>query len=135
MNPILQLPGRGAVVWGARTLAGDNPDWRYLHLRRTTIMLQQSILHAMSSFVFHPNDADTWTSLRSTTLSFLATIWQQGALVGASPAEAFSVHVGLGETMTQDDVLAGTLRLTVRVALSRPGELVELTFQQEMAAP
>ena len=50
----------------------------------------------------------------------------------AVPDDAFSVHVGLGETMTPEDILEGILRVTVLVAITRPAEFIEITFQQQM---
>ncbi len=40
--------------------------------------------------------------------------------------------VGLGSTMTGDDILNGIMRITVLVAISRPAEFIEITFQQQM---
>jgi len=64
--------------------------------------------------------------------NFLSNLWKQGTLVGAAPAEAFSVEVGLGATMSPNDILDGIMRVTVKVAVSRPAEFVVITFQQEM---
>lgn len=64
--------------------------------------------------------------------NFLAGIWTRGGLAGAAPDEAFAVHVGLGETMTPQDILEGIMRITVMVAVTRPAEFIEITFQQQM---
>jgi hypothetical protein len=71
-------------------------------------------------------------TVKSMISNFLSGIWKRGGLAGASEADAFSVHVGLGETMTPEDILEGILRVTVLVALSRPAEFIEITFQQQM---
>jgi uncharacterized protein len=65
--------------------------------------------------------------------NFLINQWRQGALQGAKPEDAFSVEVGLGTTMTSDDILDGHMRITVLVAIVRPAEFIELTFRQQMA--
>ena len=64
--------------------------------------------------------------------SFLTGLWKQGGLVGPKPADAFSVSVGLGSTMTGEDILMGIMRVAVKVAVSHPAEFIEITFQQEM---
>ena len=132
INAIRTFIGEGTLVWGARTLDGNNLDWRYINVRRTMIMLEESIRLATKAYVFEPNDANTWVTIRSMIRNFLTGIWKRGGLAGAVPADAFSVHVGLGETMTSEDILEGILRVTVLVAVSRPAEFIEITFQQQM---
>ena len=73
-----------------------------------------------------------WVTIKSMHSNFLTGIWKRGGLAGASPAEAFSVNVGLGETMTPQDILEGILRVNILVALVRPAEFIEITFQQQM---
>ncbi|MCG8700595.1 MAG: phage tail sheath subtilisin-like domain-containing protein [Bacteroidales bacterium] len=132
INAIRSFVGEGVLVWGARTLDGNSLDWRYINVRRTMIMLEQSIKFATKAYVFEPNTANTWVTLKSMIRNFLTGIWKQGGLAGAVPEDAFSVHVGLGETMTPDDILEGIMRITVLVAISRPAEFIEITFQQQM---
>ena len=71
-------------------------------------------------------------NMKSMMDSFLRSIWKRGGLAGATPEDAFEVHVGLGDTMTAEDILEGTMRITVLVAVSRPAEFIEITFQQQM---
>ena len=132
INALRTFPGYGTLVWGARTLDGNSQDWRYINVRRTLIMLEQSIKAAMQAYVFEPNVAATWSLVSSTISSFLTNQWKAGALAGASPADAFDVSVGLGSTMTGDDILDGYMRVTIRVAIVRPAEFIVLTFQQKM---
>lgn len=132
INAIRSFIGEGTLVWGARTLDGNSLDWRYINVRRTMIMLEESIRLATKAYVFEPNDANTWVTIKSMIRNFLTGIWKRGGLAGAVPGDAFSVHVGLGETMTSEDILEGILRVTVLVAISRPAEFIEITFQQQM---
>ncbi len=129
---IRSFPGKGVLVWGARTLDGNSNDWRYINVRRTLIYIEQSVKEAASAYVFAPNDASTWVSVKSMISNFLIGLWNQGGLVGPKPAEAFSVTVGLGSTMTGDDILQGRMIVAVKVAVSHPAEFIEITFQQEM---
>ncbi|WP_447985967.1 phage tail sheath family protein [Nitrospira sp. Nam74] len=132
INAIRTFIGEGTLVWGARTLDGNSLDWRYVNVRRTMIMLEESIRLATKAYVFEKNDANTWVTLKSMIRNFLTGIWSRGGLAGASPDDAFSIHVGLGETMTPEDILEGILKVTVLVAISRPAEFIEITFQQQM---
>lgn len=132
INAIRSFIGEGVLVWGARTLDGNSLDWRYVNVRRTMIMLEESCRLAAKALVFEPNVANTWVTIKSMIQNFLTGIWKRGGLAGAVPEDAFSVHVGLGETMTPDDILEGILRVTVLVAMVRPAEFIEITFQQQM---
>lgn len=132
VNAIRTFPGRGVLIWGARTLDGNSQDWRYINVRRTIIMLEQSIKYATLAYVFEANAASTWVTVKNMITNFLINQWKAGALVGAKPEEAFSVDVGLGSTMTADDILNGFMNVTVKVALVRPAEFIVITFQQKM---
>lgn len=132
INAIRPFVGEGTLVWGARTLDGNSLDWRYVNVRRTMIMIEESIRLASKAYVFEPNTAGTWVTMRSMIENFLTGVWKAGGLAGAAPEDAFNVHVGIGETMTPADVLDGIMRVTVRVAVVRPAEFIEITFQQQM---
>lgn len=132
VNAIRPFVGKGTLVWGARTLDGNSGDWRYINVRRTMIMLEQSIKFACEPYVFRPNDSNTWLAVRTMISNFLRNQWQSGALVGSSEAEAYSVDCGLGTTMTPQDVLDGYMKVSVKVAISRPAEFIVITFQQKM---
>ena len=135
INAIRLFTGEGIKVWGARTLDGNSLDWRYINVRRTMIMLEESIKNAARAYVFDPNVSNTWVNVKSMISNFLNGIWKRGGLAGAVPDDAYSVHVGLGETMTPEDILEGIMRITVLVAITRPAEFIEITFQQQMQSP
>lgn len=132
INVIRPFPGIGTLVWGGRTLDGNSQDWRYINVRRTLIMIEQSIKLAARTYVFEPNDATTWVTVKSMIDNFLNNLWKQGALAGASPEQAYDVQLGLGSTMTPQDILDGKMLITVRVAVVRPAEFIVITFQQMM---
>ena len=132
INAIRTFPGEGVKVWGARTLDGNSQDWRYINVRRTMNFLEESIRNAAKAYVFEPNVSTTWINVQAMISSFLRGVWKDGGLAGASPEDAYQVHVGLGDTMTGDDILNGIMRVTVLVAISRPAEFIEITFQQQM---
>ena len=132
INALRAFPGEGIKVWGARTLDGNSQDWRYINVRRTMSFLEISVKNAARAFVFEPNNANTWINMKCMIENFLRSVWKRGGLAGSTPEEAYEVHVGLGDTMTADDILEGILRITVLVAVSRPAEFIEITFQQQM---
>lgn len=132
INAIRTFPGIGPLVWGGRTLDGNSLDWRYINVRRTMIMLEQSIKLALRSYVFEPNDANTWITVKSMIVNFLIEKWKQGALAGSTPEDAFDVQVGLGSTMTSVDILEGKMLVTVKLAIVRPAEFIVVTFEQQM---
>lgn len=132
VNAIRAFAGEGIKVWGARTLDGNSLDNRYINVRRTLIFMEESIKNAVRAYMFDSNTANTWLNVRSMVDSFLRGIWKRGGLAGSTPEEAYTIHVGLGETMTPEDILKGIMRVTVMVALARPAEFIEITFQQQM---
>lgn len=133
INALRLFPGQGVLVWGARTLDGNSQDWRYINVRRTVTMIEQSIKLAIRAYVFEPNDANTWTTIKSMLENFLTNVWKEGALQGAKPADAFAVQVGLGTTMTAQDLLDGYLRVSVLLAVTHPAEFIAVSVEQEMA--
>ncbi|MDE3198911.1 MAG: phage tail sheath family protein [Acidobacteriota bacterium] len=132
VNAIRSFAGLGTLVWGARTLDGNSQDFRYISVRRTAIMLEQSIRLAVEAYVFSDNVSITWNAIKSTIRNFLSGVWKQGGLAGATPDDAFVVFCGLGETMTQQDIADGILRVRVLTAITRPAEFVEIALQVQM---
>lgn len=132
VDVLREFPGRGTVVWGARTLDGNSNDYRYVQVRRTIIYIEQSIKAALDPFVFAPNDGSTWTTVVSMVSSFLQSVWSQGGLMGSKASDAFTVQCGLGSTMTAQDVLEGYMIVQVTLQMIRPAEFIELTFRQKM---
>ncbi len=132
INAIRYFNGQGILVWGARTLDGNSQDWRYISVRRTMTMLEQSCKLAARAYMFESNAANTWAAVKSMISSFLNSVWSDGGLQGASAADAFSVDIGLGTTMTSEDILNGIMRVSVKVAPVHPAEFIVISFEQEM---
>jgi hypothetical protein len=95
-------------------------------------MIEQSIKNSVEAYVFENNNARTWIKIKTSIQNFLTEVWKAGSLAGATPADAFEVNVGLGATMTPVDILEGMMRISVKVAITRPAEFIEITFQQKM---
>lgn len=125
--------GEGPVVWGARTLE-DSDNWRYVPVRRLFNAAERDIKRAMQTMVFEPNSQPTWERVRAAIDNYLYSLWQQGALLGASPKEAYFVRIGEGTTMTSDDIAQGKMIASVGMAAVRPAEFIVLQFTQNMTS-
>jgi phage tail sheath protein FI len=132
INAIRAFTGKGTLVWGARTLAGNDNEWRYISVRRFFNMVEESVKKATSQFVFEPNDANTWIKVRAMIENFLTLQWRAGALAGAKQDQAFYVRVGLGQTMTAEDILNGYMHVEIGMAVVRPAEFIVLKFSHKL---
>jgi phage tail sheath protein FI len=133
VNAIRAFTGRGTLVWGGRTLAGNDNEWRYVNVRRFFNFVEESVKKATEQFVFEPNDANTWVRIQAMIENFLTFLWRQGALQGVKPEHAFYVAVGLGKTMTAVDILEGRLIVEIGMAAVRPAEFIILRFSHKLA--
>jgi phage tail sheath protein FI len=133
VNVVRTFPGRGpAIIWGARTLAGNDNEWRYISVRRFFTMVETSVKNAAEQFVFEPNDENTWTRIKAMIENFLTQQWKAGALMGNSTKEAYFVHIGLGQTMTELDIWEGRMIIQIGMAAVRPAEFIILQFMHKM---
>jgi phage tail sheath protein FI len=132
INAIRAFTGKGILVWGSRTLAGNDNEWRYVPVRRLFIMAEESIRKATEWVVFEPNDANTWLKVKTMIENYLSNLWKDGALAGATPKDAFFVKVGLNQTMTAQDILEGKLIIEIGMAAVRPAEFVILKFSHKL---
>ncbi len=130
INAIRKFTGKGFLVWGGRTLAGNSSDWKYINVRRLANMIEESVKKACMQFVFEPNVAQTWISVKGMIENYLSTLWNDGALAGAKPEHAFFVQIGLNTTMTAQDILDGKMIVKIGYAPSRPAEFIILEFKQ-----
>lgn len=128
INCIRSFPGRGIRIWGARTLSSD-PAWRYLNVRRLFNYVEESILEGTQWVVFEPNDMNLWQRVKRTLNAFLIRVWRDGALFGATPAEAFYVKCD-AETNPPEVVDAGQLVVEVGIAPVKPAEFVVFRIAQ-----
>jgi phage tail sheath protein FI len=133
VNAIRYFTGKGTLVFGSRTLAGNDNEWRYVPVRRFFNMVEESCKKSTEPFVFEPNDANTWVKIQGMIENFLTTLWRQGALQGVKPEHAFYVAVGLGKTMTSLDILEGRLIVEIGLAVVRPAEFIILRFSHKLA--
>jgi phage tail sheath protein FI len=130
INAIRSVTGKGIVVWGARTLDGNSNEFRYVPVRRFFIMVGQSLKNAIKQFVFEPNNANTWAKVQAMIENYFSNLWRLGALEGARPEDAYFVHIGLGQTMTVEDILNGRMIVEIGLATIRPAEFIIVSLSQ-----
>jgi hypothetical protein len=128
INCIRSFPGRGILVWGARTLSNDT-EWQYINVRRLFNFIEESIFEGTQWVVFEPNDMDLWERVKRTITAFLTRVWRDGALFGATPEEAFYVKCDaeLNPPSVRD---VGMLIVEVGIAPVKPAEFVIFRFKQ-----
>lgn len=132
INVIRFFQGKGNLVWGARTLAGNDNEWRYIPVRRLYIFIEESVKKATEFVVFEANDANSWLRVKTMIENFLTNLWREGALAGAKSEQAFFVRVGLGQTMTALDILEGRMIVEIGLAAVRPAEFILLKFSHKL---
>lgn len=132
INAIRAFVGKGTLIWGARTLAGNDNEWRYVSVRRFFNMVEESVKKSTYWAVFEPNDANTWVKVRGMIESYLTQKWREGALAGATTKDAFFVRCGLGTTMSSQDILEGRMYVEIGMAVVRPAEFIILKFYHKL---
>lgn len=132
INAVRAFAGKGTLVWGARTLAGNDNEWRYVPVRRFFNMVEESVKKSTYWAVFEPNDANTWVKVRGMIENYLTQKWRDGALAGATTKDAFFVRCGLGVTMTAQDILEGRMNVEIGMAVVRPAEFIILKFSHKL---
>lgn len=124
INALRALPGRGLRIMGARTVSSD-PDWIFVNIRRLIMMIEKAIYKSTQWAVFEPNNSITQAALRLSLTSFLISLWQKGALAGATASEAFFVKCDASNN-PPDQTDIGMLLAQVGVSPSYPFEFVVL---------
>jgi phage tail sheath protein FI len=129
VNCIRSFGSYGTKIWGARTLAKTDPSWRYINVRRLFNFVEESIQRGTQWAVFEPNDYDLWQRVKRTITSFLRGMWMQGALVGATPEQAFYVHCDESNN-PPSSVDEGKLIVEIGIAPVKPAEFVIFRISQ-----
>ena len=132
LNCLRTMPGVGRIVWGARTLQGDDrlaSEWKYIPVRRLALFLEESLYRGTQWVVFEPNDEPLWAQIRLNLGAFMNSLFRQGAFQGKTPAEAYLVKCDK-ETTTQDDINRGVVNILVAFAPLKPAEFVVIKIQQ-----
>ena len=133
VNCLRAFPGRGIRVWGARTLSRQ-PEWRYVSVRRLFLTLRRWIDLNMTWATFEPNGPRLWVRINRELTSYLTNLWQDGAMAGQTPGEAFYVKCD-AETNPAESREAGRVVTEIGLAPSAPAEFVVVRIIHREAAP
>ena len=132
VNCLRAMPAAGRVVWGARTLQGDDrlaSEWKYIPVRRLALYIEESLYRGTQWVVFEPNDEPLWGQIRLNVGAFMHNLFRQGAFQGKTPREAYFVKCDR-ETTTQNDINLGIVNIVVGFAPLKPAEFVIIKLQQ-----
>jgi len=132
VNCLRSLPAAGRVIWGSRTLQGNDrlaSEWKYVPVRRLALFLEESLYRGTHWVVFEPNDEPLWSQIRLNIGAFMHNLFRQGAFQGKSPNEAYFVKCDK-ETTTQTDINLGIVNILVGFAPLKPAEFVIIKIQQ-----
>jgi phage tail sheath protein FI len=137
INVVRGFPGRGHLVWGARTLAGRDSlasDWKYINVRRLGLYIERSIDEGTPWAASEPNAEALWADLRRVITEFMNGLFRAGAFAGRTDREAWFVKCDR-QTTTQDDINAGKVQVIVGFAPLKPAEFVILQFAVRAKRP
>jgi phage tail sheath protein FI len=134
LNPLgincIRRFNNGLLVWGARTLADGSSEWRYVPVKRTFLMIEESIVKSTRWIVFEPNDEPLWKRVRFTVEAFLTRVWRDGALMGRTAEEAFFVKCDR-DTNPPENIDAGVVTIVIGIAPVKPAEFVVFRIGQQ----
>jgi hypothetical protein len=132
INCLRAMPAAGRVIWGSRTLQGDDrlaSEWKYIPVRRTALYIEESLYRGTQWVVFEPNDEPLWAQIRLNVGAFMHNLFRQGAFQGSTPRDAYFVKCDK-ETTTQNDINLGIVNIIVGFAPLKPAEFVVIKLQQ-----
>ncbi len=132
LNCLRAFPAAGRVIWGARTLEGDDrlpSQWKYIPVRRLALFIEESLYRGTQWVVFEGNDERLWSQIRLNLGAFMNSLFRQGAFQGTSAKDSYFVKCD-AETTTQTDINQGIVNIVVGFAPLKPAEFVVIKIQQ-----
>jgi len=117
MNPVVIQPGRGTVVFGARTMSTD-PAWSFINSRRIVSMITEQLRRDNEWAVFEPNSRSLWKTVERDVLVRLDQFFEAGILSGTRSQEEYSVQCN---EATNPIAMRDAGQLNVRVSLRPVG--------------
>lgn len=132
INCLRQFKVYGDVVWGARTLQGNDQagsEWKYVPIRRMALFLESSLYDGTQWVVFEPNDATLWGQIRLNVGAFMQDLFLKGAFQGTTPAQAYFVKCD-ADNNPQSSIDLGVVNILVGFAPLFPAEFVVIQIQQ-----
>jgi phage tail sheath protein FI len=132
INCLREFKVYGDVVWGARTLQGNDQagsQWKYVPIRRLALFLESSLYDGTQWVVFEPNDETLWGQIRLNVSTFMQGLFLQGAFQGTTPQQAYFVKCD-AENNPQLSIDQGIVNILVGFAPLYPAEFVVIQIQQ-----
>jgi phage tail-like protein len=132
VNCLRQFAQYGDVIWGARTMQGNDQDgsaWKYVPVRRLELYIEASLYEGTQWVAFEPNDAQLWTQIRLSVGAFMQSLFVQGAFQGATPQQAYFVKCD-ADNNAQSSIDDGIVNIIVGFAPLYPAEFVIFQIQQ-----
>jgi len=132
INCLRQFKVYGDVVWGARTLQGNDQagsQWKYVPIRRVALYIESSLYEGTQWVVFEPNDEKLWSQIRLNVGTFMQGLFLKGAFQGTSPQQAYFVKCD-SENNPQSSIDLGIVNITVGFAPLFPAEFVVIQIVQ-----
>jgi uncharacterized protein len=128
VNCVRSFSGRGIRVYGARTLSSD-ASWLFVNVRRLVSMIEHALEISLQWAVFEPNNVHLWNLVSTAITNYLESVWQKGALMGDTAADAFYVICDQ-TTNTLATTSVGQMIAEVGVAPALPAEFVVFRLGQ-----
>lgn len=132
VNCLRSFPGSGPVVWGARTLRGNDQcvdEYKYIPIRRLALFIEETLHRGTQWTIFEPNDEPLWAKIRLNVGAFMHALFRAGAFQGSKHKDAYFVKCD-SETTTQNDCNLGIVNIVVGFAPLKPAEFVVIKLRQ-----
>jgi phage tail sheath protein FI len=128
INPLINTPQTGLVVWGARTFASTSEaEWRFIQARRTFMFVEKSVFNATHWIAFENNGPALWAKIKAQLGGFLTPLHNDGLFAGNTPTESFFVIVD----ETNNNAESSQVVIDVGLAPNRPAEFIRFKFSQK----
>ncbi len=131
INPLLVAPGRGVVVWGARTMSTD-PTFSFINSRRIVSMIGEQLRRDNEWAIFEPNETGLWKVVERDVMARLEQLWNAGLLSGTRALEEYSVECSRS---TNPLVVRDRGELHVEVKLKPVGSTEQILIDLRLGAP
>lgn len=113
VNPLLEQPGRGLVLWGARTLSRD-PRFRYVNARRVVSAIAEQLRRDAEWLVFEHQRPELWQLVERTVRTRLDEVWSGGMLTDDGEGRQYVVRCD-AELNPPEVRGAGQVRVQIRL--------------------
>jgi hypothetical protein len=126
INVILNEPGRGIRIMGARTLQSRADGYHYVPVRTDVNFIKASVKSPLKDFLYEPITPELLRAIESVLERFSLGLLAAGYLTPKDdPSKAFFVKCD-SDTTTSDDVAAGRVNIEYGVNPPRPAEFLNL---------